>query len=111
MGKMNPYHFKGVDHEACWHRLRHTIKAHREMDHLDKETLWFVSAFMDLIENVKPLPEHIYEPHDLAPRYFLQSDPKVSDDVLAMELHKAAQRHQKIDSRPTVGKPKLGTVL
>lgn len=107
---MNPYLFDNVDHRAAWFKLRYMMKAHADMNYLDKETVWYVLAFMDLIENVQPLPRHIYEADDITPRYVLQGDAQIDDDALALALYKAAKQHQTVDSGAKVG-PGEKTVL
>ena len=104
MDKMNPYYFEGVDYKKSWFRLRQVIAAQRESEILlDAETLWYVEAYMDLIENVKPLPRILYEPNDIPPRYVLQRDPSIDAESIALGFHAAAQRCQTIDGSETVG--------
>lgn len=91
------YASEKADLAKCWVRLLTLIEQHQQMDHLNAETLWHVRAWMDLLMSKKPVPRILHEPDDIAPRYFLQGDPDIDTDTIAMEFYRASQSSYEID--------------
>lgn len=99
-GETLPFYAKEwTDPAECWARLFTIVDQHIKMDHLDKETLWHVKAWMELLMLRKPIPLDLHEPDDIPPRYLLQTEPEIDSDQIALEFYRASQSSKTIDGK------------
>lgn len=91
------YSEEKVELAKCWFRLLSLVEQHLQMDHLDKDTLLHVQAWMDMLMNRKPVPRHLHDPDEISSRHFLQADADISTEAIALAFYQASQSHLQID--------------
>ena len=91
------YAFEKMELADAWFRLLSILEVHSGLDHLDRETIWHIRVWMDILMAKKPIPRFLYEPNDIAPRYVLQADPNIDADAIAMAFLEASELAKKID--------------
>ena len=93
------YALERMELAEAWFRLLSILDVHAGLDHLDRETIWHIRTWMDILMAKKPIPRFLYEPDDIAPRYFLQSDPNINPDEIAMAFYRASKLAEAIDGK------------
>ena len=83
----------------AWFRLLSILEVHSGLDHLDRETIWHIRTWMDILMAKKPVPRFLHEPNDIPPRHFLQSDPNIDSEQIALEFYRASKLAQSIDGK------------
>jgi len=93
------YGVESMELADCWFRLLSILEVHSGLDHLDRETIWHIRTWMEILMAKKPIPRFLYEPDDIAPRYFLQSEPDINSEDIALAFYRASELAKTIDGK------------